>query len=270
MKRRWMLVVLVLIPGMAMAQASEWEVVGAGEQLHGSVDMQWQSKYVWRGFDIYGDKSAIQIMADLDLYSTGFGVSLTGHRANSSGYEKGERWDFCGYYQGHFFEEDIYQTDYRVGFVYYNYPQNSNKTMDLQEVHVISAWPELTGIEGLVPSYALVKIWPSRSGGMGSWASGCAHILMLDYNFAIPGLIPETPEQVIKLHSELVFNDGVHPAGAADVDHDWSNAVIGASTDFALGYGLTLTPAVYYQASMEETVDEDNEAWVTLGLRYNF
>ncbi len=269
MKRQVIMGLLVLIPGVVFAQASDWEVLGGGAQLTGSVDVQWQSKYVWRGFTIFGDKSAVQFNADVDLYSTGFGINVQGHRANSSGYEDGERWDYCGYYQGLLFEEEIFQTNYRAGWVYYNYPKRANEEADLQEIQVIGAWPYLTGIEGLVPSYALVKLWPSRSGGLGGNASGFAHILMLDYSFDIPGLTPETPEQTIKLHSELVFNDGVHPGGGV-ADHDWSNLVLGASTDFELGYGLTFSPGAYYQFSMDDSVNPDDEAWVTLGLKYTF
>ena len=270
MKRLWMLAFLALIPALAMAQASDWEVMGFGGDLHGTVDLQWQSKYMWRGFNTYGDKSAVQLTTDLDLFGSGFGVSVTGHRANSSGYEKNERWDICGYYKGHLFEEAVYQTDYRAGWVYYSYPQRPNEQMDLQEIHTVLAWPKVTGIEGLVPSYALVKLWPAYSGSLvGSNASGFAHIFMLDYNFTVPGFLPEVPEQTIRLHSELVYNDGVHPAGG-NADHDWSNAVIGASTDFELGYGFSLTPAVYYQASMDKSVDNQDETWVTIGLSYSF
>jgi hypothetical protein len=73
----------------------------------------------------------------------------------------------------------------------------------------------------------------------------------------------------VNLHSELVYNDGVHPAGF-NVDQDWSNAVIGASTDFDLGYNVTFTPAVYYQASMDTSINTEDETWVTLSVRYTF
>jgi hypothetical protein len=93
---------------------------------------------------------------------------------------------------------------------------------------------------------------------------------MMDYSFAIPGPFPETPEQIINLHSELVFNDGVGPS-RTDVDQDWSNFVMGASTDFDLGYGITLTPAVWYQIAMESTVNtDDDEVWATIGLKSSF
>ena len=80
MKKGTILVGLVVVLGIvAYAQAQEGE-------LHGSIGVTYQSKYIWRGFDIYDDKSAIEPFVDLDLYGTGWGISATGHRANASGH----------------------------------------------------------------------------------------------------------------------------------------------------------------------------------------
>ena len=40
----------------------------AEEDIHGSVGITYQSKYIWRGFDVFNDKSAIQPEIDLDLF----------------------------------------------------------------------------------------------------------------------------------------------------------------------------------------------------------
>jgi len=252
------------------------------DELHGNVALTYQSKYVWRGFDIYRDKSAIQPEVDMDLYGSGLGINVKAHRANSSGFEAaepgkcGERWDYNLYYQN-VYEYDTLTTNYRLGWVYYNYPDNASEDYDLQELHAVLSWPKLLGVEGLVPSYVLVKLWPSSSGslvgsratGNGS-ASGWAHIFMLDYPLSVPGLMPEDPQQILNLHSELVFNDGVHP-GCGDVDHDWSNFVFGVSTDFDLDDNWILTPAAYHQMTMDTSVNPDkDETWITLALRYTF
>ena len=78
-------------------------------------------------------------------------------------------------------------------------------------------------------------------------------------------------DQVIKLHSELVCNGGVSPFGAK-VKSGFSDAVVGASTDFAFGAdrNIVLTPAIYYQFSLEETVNPDNEFWAGVSLKYAF
>jgi len=245
--------------------------VHAQDELHGAVDVTYQSKYIWRGIDIYGDKSAIQPSVNLDLYGTGFGVSVEGHRANSSGYEDGERWDYTLFYKNAFFGGESYATQYMLGWRYFNFPNMSSQEFDLQEIHAVLSWPEILPAEGLVPTYVLVKLWPSESGStVGGNASGFAHIFMLDYGLPIEGLLPDVPEQVLRLHSEIVFNDGVDPRGIG-VDHDWTNAVFGIATDFELAENVTLTPGIYHQITMDKTINEDSdETWATVGLKYEF
>jgi hypothetical protein len=164
--------------------------------------------------------------------------------------------------------------------VYYNYPELSSHTtgsVDLQEIQVLFSWPNILPVKGLVPSYVLVKLWPSNSGTLvganspaGGTASGFAHIFMLDYGLTLQNLLPDIPEQVLHLHSELVYNDGVGPNGA-NVDHDWSNLVFGISTSFDLGNNFVLTPGVYHQITMDSSVNNDkDETWVSLSMTYNF
>ena len=281
--------VLLITGGMAQAQTQDLT-------LHGAVDVTYLSKYVWRGFDIYDDKSAIQPSVNLDLFGTGFGVGVMGHRANSSEFENGERWDLNLYYGNRLFEGESYVTNYRLGWVLYNYPDQPTEgnvrvpwvvapNASVQELHAILSWPEICPA-GVIPTYILVKMWPTDSGsfsgsrskaltaagipGFGGTASGFAHIFMLDYSFPIEGLIPEIPEHMINLHSEVVFNDGVGPAGQ-NVDQDWSNAVFGVSTSIDLQDNLVLTPGVHHQITMDKSVNDDkDETWVTLSAMYKF
>jgi hypothetical protein len=232
---------------------------------------------------VYGDKSAIQPTVTLDLYGTGFGVSAMGHRANSSGFENVERWDYTLFYKNALFDGESYATQYMLGWVYYNYPDLRSEWADLQEIHAVLSWPEILPVEGLVPTYILVKLWPSSGGSLvassldlttltpsSGTASGFAHIFMLDYALPVEDLLPDVPEQILRLHAELVYNDGVGPAGQ-DVDSDWSNAVVGVATDFELAEGVTLTPGIYYQVSMDKSVNEDkDEMWATVGVKYEF
>ena len=267
MKKSILLAAVVLFCTMGLARAQDSE-------LHGSVDFTFQTEYVWRGFDFYDDKSAIQPSIDLDLFGTGLGVSLMGHRANPSGEEMKERWDYTLYYQNMLMPDETYALMYRLGWVYYNFPELRQSDADLQEIHAVLSLPKMCSA-GVVPSYVLVKLWPNSSR---SWivppsspgtASGWAHIFMLDYPLTVGGIMPETPEQIINLHTELVYNDGVGPGGQ-EVDHDWSNIVFGASTGFDLSEDIVLTPGLYHQISMDDSVNEENETWATLSLMYKF
>jgi len=272
MKKQVLLTAAILLLAAGFAQAQN-------DDLHGAVGITYDSKYIWRGFDIYGDKSAIHPFIDLDLYNTGFGLNLTGHRANSDKYENSERWDYSLSYRGSAYDEQPYATQYMFVYRYYNYPDNSSHTknsIDLQETHAVFSWPNILPIERLVPRYCIVKLWPSNSGTAvgsaspsGGTASGFAHIFMLDY--ALPVTCPLSGEnRTLNFHSEFVYNDGVGPNGA-NVDHDWSDVVVGLATDFDLGNNLTFTPGVYHQITMDKSVNPDkDETWASLTLSYKF
>jgi hypothetical protein len=273
MKQKVLFAAIVLLATTALVQAQ-------GE-LHGSLDVTYQSKYLWRGIDVYGDKSAIQPTVMLDLYGTGFGVSLEGHRANSSGFENTERWDATLFYKNALFMDESYAMQYLIGWRYFYHPDAPldaapGLSIDLQEIHAVMSFPKILEVEGLVPTYVLVKLWPAESGafvgsaGPAGTASGFAHIFMLDYGLPIEDLLPDMPEQVLKLHSEIVFNDGVDPRGIG-VDHDWTNAVFGVSTDFKLDANTTLTPGVYHQVTLDDSINDDqDETWFTVGVNYSF
>jgi hypothetical protein len=63
---------------------------------------------------------------------------------------------------------------------------------------------------------------------------------------------------------DITYNDG---QGASTIDHDWSHITWGLSTSFDAGCG-TLTPALYYQTSMEKSINPEDEFWV--GVSYGF
>ena len=272
----------------AIVSMAATALVQAQDELHGAVEVTYQSKYLWRGIDVYDDKSAIQPSVNLDLYGTGFGVSVMGHRANSGEFETKERWDYTLYYKNILFADESYATQYMLGWRYFHFPDapldgmpaGASGDVDLQEIHAVMSWPQILPVEGLVPTYVLVKLWPAESGSfVGSQdisgvtagtASGYAHIFMLDYSLPVEGFMPDVPEQVLRLHAEVVFNDGVDPRGVG-VDHDWSNAVFGVATDFELAENVTLTPGVYHQVTMDKTINDDkDETWATLGVKYKF
>jgi len=289
MKRAVIGVPLLAILVMATAATGQdWEgdlLQEQGGNLHALVGVTWDSKYIWRGFDVFSDESVTHLMADLNLFETGFGVSVVGHRANAGGFEDRERWDATAYYQGGILAGDYFATNFRLGYVYYYYPElNQGESLDMQEGQLVLSWPNLLPIPGLQPSYAVIAIGQGETDSIISdGGSGVLHIGMLDYSFAIPGFMPGTEEQIIILHSELVYNDGVTITPARprndwtivyrNPDHDFSHAVFGASTDVPLGTdgNLMLTPSVYYQKTLNNTINEDDsEFWVSIGLKYTF
>lgn len=275
------MLILVFVAVVALSTVS----FAAGD-LHGKVGFTYDTKYIWRGFNVFGDQTAIHPFVDLDLFGSGFGINVTGHRANSGGYENLERWDYTVYYKNHAFGDEWYAMNYMVGYRYYNYPDNAafqgpnpdltQGSIDLQEIHGAFSFPNILGIEKLVPTYVLVKLWPSVSGTVvgamsptGGTASGFAHIFMLDYPLEVTCPITSNP-MVLKLHSEIVYNDGVGPGGQ-NVDHDWSNAVFGISTDIKIAENITFTPAIYDQIMLDRSVnDKKNQVWAGFTFALSF
>jgi len=275
-KKGILLVAVVLLSAVSFARAQEGE-------LSGTLDVTYLSSYIWRGFDYYADgHSAIQPSIDLDLYGTGFGVNVLWSRAIGDEFENAERISTTLYYAN-----SINGTDYKVGWVYYGFPDEPRsgnmvathpgaQAADMQEMFATLSWPDLCPA-GVVPSYTVLAMWPSEGDSATRKNSGWAHIIGLNYDLTVEGFLPETPEQVLHLSAAAVYNDGVAPGVALNtagtgsaIDHDWSHAVFGISTDFDLGNNLSLTPGIYYQSSWEDTVNTQDETWAGVSLKYKF
>ena len=286
MKKAMLLSTVILLAFMSSGYAQDAE-------MQGTFKLEYSGKYIWRGFNVFGAKSAIHPTLDLFFPNSSIGFSVEGHRANSSEYEIAERWDYSLYYLGKMFAGETYEMNYRLAYVYYNFPQQSSHTrgdnpiddpigftldcgtFDLQEGHAVMSFPKILGVENLVPTYVLVKLMPVNSGTVvgakspsGGTSSGFAHIFMLDY--AVPFTCPLTGiDRDLKLHSEFVFNDGVSPTGT-NADHDWSNAVFGVSTSYDLAENVSLSPGFYYQSSWDDSVNPSDEYWASLSLTCKF
>lgn len=275
---RVILATVLLAATLAAAQDELDDLLASPKGPQTMIGATWESQYVWRGFDVFNDDGAVHVLADMALFDTGFGVSAVGHQSVAESFGELQRWDGTLYYQGGLFAGEPLATNFRFGYVYYYYPRpNEGRTRDLMEGHAVLSWPNLLPIKGLQPSYAFVYMLPGRENkwadianpGFEDNAKGMFFIFMLDYAFTLP--LTFMDEQVIKLHSELVYNEGVSPYGTV-VDSGPSNAVFGAATDFAFGAAgnLVLTPAVYYQLSLEDTVNPDDEVWAGVSLKFAF
>jgi hypothetical protein len=262
MKKVILLTAVVLLSATTFAQAQE--------ELTGTVDVTYLSQYIWYGFRMYDNQSAIQPSIDLDLYDTGLGLNVLWSRANTSGYESEEELRYTLTYNNSLYEYETYATDYQVGWTYYDFPNTASDRSDLQEAYATLSWPEICP-EGVVPSYTILKMWASKEYSYADEISGWLHILGVDYDLPVEGLLPDTPEQILHLSAAMVYNDGAVGIGAgSSADRDWSHAVFGVTTDFDLGNDCTLRPGLYYQSSMEDTVNPSDEFWATVGVSYAF
>jgi hypothetical protein len=276
MKKGILLTAVILLSTVGLVQAQS--------ELSGTIDVTYMSKYIWRGFDYYADDHpSFQYGVDIDLYGSGFGVGILSRQAMSGQFVNAENLNVSLYYSNKLFESETYATAYTLGWTYYGFPDEprsgsktdaSAQAADMQDFVMSFSWPSICPF-GIVPSYTALAMWPSEGDSAGRKNSGWAHVIGLGYDLTVPGILPDTPEQVLNLSLAFVYNDGVAPgvvinAASGTIDHDWSHAVLGISTNFDLGHNLSFTPAAYYQWSMEDTVNTEDEAWVSLSMKYKF
>ena len=265
MKKSILLTAMVLLVMTGLAQAQELGI---------DIDATYVSKYLWRGFDILDDVSAFQPSININFGDTGFSFNLWTSYAGSGGNNRVNltEYDYTLAYGNTLFEGETYATDFTANYIYYDFidqPSRGSSTVpaiaDTQELGVAFAWPNVCPM-GIVPSYYVGKIWESRSNStLGKNYGGWIHIFGLGYDLAVPGLI-DTADQIISISAAAVYNDGY--AGAT-VEHDWSHIVWGASTSIDYGPG-TFTPAIYYQTSMDDTVNTENEFWTSMSYTISF
>lgn len=217
LRKEFLLVAVVLLVTIGSAVAAEPNAPGGF--LHGDIGYTYNTLEVWRGFLTYGHHSSSHLFINTDFGDTGFGLDVQTQRANGSGtnpdrlgYNNEQRWDYTLRYSNVLEADKTWETRYIVGYRYFNFPEMDSHTrnsIDLQEVFAGFSFPKLFGVEGLVPSYVLIKGWPSNSGTLvgarnpnGGTYSGFAHVFMLDYALPTKGLLGETSEQTLNFHVE--------------------------------------------------------------------
>ena len=255
-----------------------WAEVGG---IGVDIDATWVSKYIWRGFDLLDDKAAFQPSIILD-FGSGFSAGVWASYAGSS---KGggslstvdaTEFDYFLTYSGSAFTGEAYQMDYAVSWLYYDYIDQPSSAADAYEINVATAFPQLCPF-GIVPRYTAIYLWPAESRGASNGLVGWMHQFGIDYDIVLGEVIPNNPEQVITFSADILYNDGAGLAGTTnggatptDVDHDWSHIVWGLTTEIAAPFGGTFRPGVYYQTSMEDTVNTEDEFWTGLSYTLGF
>lgn len=254
-----MMVVLVLCSMAAVAGAQEWKT---------TVDLSYTSRYIWRGYDILDNAGAFQPSIDLS-HESGWGVSIWmsyPERGGSSNDVDSRvnltEYDYTLYYTGKALAGDVWETNYKIGWRYYDYIDTYTKAMDKQEVFVEAEMPKLTG-NAIVPHVAVYQVWPSRSNSDIKDASGTIYVMGFNYLLPTEEQLPNLP---LTFSWDLVYNDGVMYS-----DHDLSHMVWGLKTQMTCPFtGAKIVPAFYFQNSFEDTVNTSDEYWGTISYSFVF
>ena len=178
---------------------------------------------------------------------------------------------YTPYYKNTIWEDGCLMTNYVIGYRFYDFTDMASNDADLQEMFVELSWPNLIG-NGFTPRYAYYHMWNSEGSGMVRKFSGPIHDFGLDYAWTFE----QAPELPMKFSWDIVYNDGtgtvVDDAGnylVGPVDHDWSHMVWGLSTSIQ-ALGGKITPGIWYQNSMEDTVNTEDELWGGISYSISF
>lgn len=263
---------VILLSVVAFVNAAEPATTEPAPLIEGfttTFDVTYVTKYIWRGFNIYGSHGAIQPSVDL-AHESGFSANVwmsmpVGSGENDAGQSINDElteFDYTLAYSSSIFE-DVYQTNYKVGWRYYDFTKTSTKDADMQEVFAEISMPNLIG-NGFTPRAGVYQMWNSKSGGANSGAAGTIYAMGFGYGFTLE----QAPELPMNFSWDIVYNDGT---GGSGVDHDWSHMVFGLSTvlDCPVTSGK-IVPAIYWQNSFEDTVNEDDELWAGISFSLDF
>ncbi len=237
-------------------------------------DATWVSKYIWRGFDRLDDKAAFQPSVMLDYNGLNLGVwgSWAGSSQGGASFSTVDATElnYIVGYNGTVNGGEALQVDYALTYVYYDFIDQPTRNADTHEVSLSIALPQIIGC-GLVPRYTAAYLWDVRSGGPARDVTGWIHEFGLDYNWIVGEIFPNNPQQIITFSWDITYNDGagsMYPA--KQVEHDWSHMTWGVTTEIGVPWGGTFRPGLYYQTSMEDSVNKNDEFWVGLSYGLKF
>ena len=276
---------IVLLSVVAFVNAAETAATTPETAIEGvdiTVDNTFVTKYIWRGFNVYGSKGAWQPSIDF-AFENGFSANVwmsypigTGNNDAGSGINSDlTEYDYVLAYSNNIME-DVYQTNYKVGWRYYDYTKTSTKDNDMQEVFVEFNMPNIIG-NGLTPRGAVYQMWNSESGGANSGAGGTIMSIGVGYDFTLE----QAPELPMTVTWDIVYNGGAgaptelgnpaDPLAAGDVVHDWSHQVFGLSTVLDCpGTDAKIVPAIYWQNSFEDSVNDSDELYAGISFALDF
>jgi len=228
------------------------------------IESSFLSRYIDKGFDSFPDNhSAMVYSLYADFFESGFGLNVNLIRANTSGFENAEKMEYAVYYENALFEESRFLTEYLLLYRYNSFPDNPRRISNTHEIEMGFAWPGLS-LWSFVPRYAAVVEWPAESKAENCADGGWMHIVGFE------GIVSQSflglAQWPIVLSADFFYNDGL----GCDVDHDWSHAVFGISTEFSLSKHLNFSPSLYYQSSWDDSVNTRDEWWTRLCLIYKF
>lgn len=213
------------------------------------IEVDYASKYIWRGFNLYGDSNP--------------GVQPSAYLEYAVNDELSVGYSIWGSYNVD--ESDLDEVDHEL---YLNYALNDSVGLELG--YILYRYPSAS-------AYNTEEIYVGASLSLNDFFTASFKV-----NF-------DTDEADgyyanLKLEGEYPLNDiftlnGSAALGYMNYDNDYYveggisdfsdlSLILGVSADFGNGFSSFAT--LNYSVSLADEVNEDNEAWVVAGLAYDF
>jgi hypothetical protein len=260
---------MMLVTMLLVASGAAWAAEG---KLGVDMDLTWASKVIWRGLDVGDNKAGFMPSVNFDLWGSGFSTSVMGYwaGAESNGAEAGlptEKYVYMFAYANSFNKGDAGQVDYNLTYSYHDYYAHNSSYNDYQDLALTLSLPKLW--ECVVPRYTAAYSWSGRPGPTPGYLgsdhegpSGFFHIVGVDYNFKLA-------DQPFTFSADATYNDGAFAYYGQTSDHEWSHVTWGMRTAFKIGSGM-LIPGIYYQTSMDDSVNKNDEFYTAISYKFSF
>ena len=256
---RRILVLTACVVACGVADAIEL----GNEELEITFDTTYVSRHIWHGYDLLPDNTGA-LQPDLTLSIRGFSIGVWGSQAMESGYESLDELDYYFGYARTVREEKRFSLDLWATYTYFDFYKSDSKAgddgvADVQEISFGVSLPSAIklGESFLVPSYSAYYEFAGKD-AHGDIDNGWMHVLGLAYDLPLGAKEKGDDRYALSFMWDLTYNDGVFGS-----DSGWSHTTIGTSTTFTWKH-FYLTPALYYQWSFEDTVNSEDEAYLTI------
>jgi len=241
--------------------------------MEGKVDVEFSvtfnSRHLFHGIDMLDDHGVFVPAITMIFGDSGFSGKVLDGYPLSSGFETSVERNYAVFYTGAFLKDKPLATHYTLNYWYYGKQKVPGRKSDSQEIGTTLFWPNLlsVGYGHLTPSYYLGYIWSTKASSNVRECEGLIHVFSLGYDFEISDFWAEGKNQAFRAYGDVTYNDGY---GGVAIEHDWSHATFGISTNLTKG-NWTFTPSVNYQLSMDDSVNIDNEElWCGVTMTYKF
>ncbi len=267
-KKEWCVRQIILLTGVCMIILSNPFALNAfeideGKEVNITAASSYTSRYIWRGFDLYGDNDgAIQPSIDIStnaLRWVDISFNLWSSWAIDSGHEEADEIDYSVS-----ISRDVCDfLNVSTGYVYFDYP-NANSLADVNEF-----WGSISilAIPGLEEIPLSTTIWagydfPVDSGGP---ERGWYFSLTEAVEVELPKVSEMLDAPVLGSAITIGGTDGV---GGVDAE---LLSYIQYSLSMTIGKGnVSFGPSLHYVDNFEDTINDNDEIWVSCDFSVGF